>query len=106
MQERNITRAHISQVLTKKLHIKKADALKIIDHLFDSLAHAMKEGKEVKIPFFGVFFSRLKKERIGRNPRTMEEYTISARRVAGFRVSRLMKDRVNMYVIKKKAKAS
>jgi len=101
MRERNVTRADIAQALNAKLRFTKTESLKLIDHVFSELTDALKNSKEVKIPFFGVFFARMKKERIGRNPKTMEAHKISARKVVGFRVSRLMKERVNMYVQKK-----
>lgn len=104
MSDRNVTRIDIAYALMSKVQLTKTESSKIVDSVFEEISNALQEGKEVKIPFFGVFFIRSKKERMGRNPKTMEPYKISARRVIGFRVSRLMKERVSMY-LKKKLKA-
>jgi integration host factor subunit alpha len=95
MEGRTLTRLALSATLRKKHGVKREESLEIITAVFDEITHALKKDKEVKIPLFGVFFSRLKKERMGRNPRTLEEAVISSRRVTGFRPSRLMKSSVN-----------
>ena len=48
----------------------------------------------MKISSFGKFTVRGKAERIGRNPKTGEEHTVSPRRVIVFRASPKLRDRV------------
>jgi integration host factor subunit alpha len=91
MNGKTLTRLALSNILRKKHDVKREESMDIIAAVFDEITHALKKDKEVKIPLFGVFFSRQKKERIGRNPRTLEEAVISSRRVTGFRPSRIMK---------------
>jgi integration host factor subunit alpha len=95
MEDKTLTRLTLSGVLRKRHGVKRAESMEIITAVFDEIIHALKKGQEVKVPLFGVFFSRRKKERIGRNPRTLEEAVISSRRVTGFRPSRLMRFAVN-----------
>ena len=49
----------------------------------------------IKISGFGNFLVRGKKERIGRNPQTGDQITISARRVLTFRPSQVLKAMLN-----------
>ena len=95
MKDTTLTRLALSSVLRKRHGVKREESMEIISAVFDEITDALKKDKEVKIPLFGVFFSRQKNERIGRNPRTLEEAVISSRRVMGFRPSRIMKSSVN-----------
>lgn len=95
MSEKTVTRAYLSDVLRKKCGLTREEAFRSIETVLSEISEALREDREVKIPLFGVFFSRHKRERVGRNPRTMQEAAIHARRVVGFRVSRLMKSRVD-----------
>ena len=94
-EEKTITRAEISKALRKKFKMPQTRALETIDIILDEVTKTLKKEKELKIPLFGVFFVREKKERMGRNPQTLESAKITARRVAGLRVSRLLKKRIN-----------
>ena len=93
--EKTLTRLCISDALRKKHGLKRNESLDIVAAVFDEIIENLKKNQEIKIPLFGVFFARQKKERIGRNPKTLESAVISARRVVGFRPSRLMKSLVD-----------
>ena len=51
-------------------------------------------GETVKIRNFGNFVVREKKERSGRNPRTLAAAAISARRALTFKAAPALKDRI------------
>lgn len=89
-----ITRNDLGKLISKECDFPRFKSLKILDTVLVELCEILKEKEEIKIPLFGVFFVRHKKERVGRNPRTLELARISARRVVGFRASRLMKTKV------------
>lgn len=95
MDSKTVTRADLSEVVRKKCSLSRAQALHAIEVIMKEIADSLQQKREVKVPLFGVFFVRHKKERMGRNPRTLEAAKISERHVVGFRVSRLMKDRVD-----------
>jgi integration host factor subunit alpha len=102
MTEVTVTRSDLSNGLRQKCRLGREEAYNTIDVVLSEIIEILKHNQEVKIPLFGVFFTRQKRERIGRNPKTLVEAKISARRVVSFRVSRLMKDRVDSAL--KKAK--
>jgi integration host factor subunit alpha len=102
MTDATITRSHLSTGLRQRCNLGREEAYNTIDVVLSEIVEILKHNQEVKIPLFGVFFARQKKERIGRNPRTLVAAKISARRVVGFRVSRLMKDRVDSALKKTK----
>ncbi len=102
MSGKTVTRVHLSQALRKKTGLSRKESLGSIEAVLNEIVMVLKEDKSIKIPLFGVFFARQKKERMGRNPKTLKDAVISARKVAGFRVSRLMKDRIDLSLKKKK----
>ena len=55
----------------------------------------LKKEKKLKLSKFGTFSIRAKKSRIGRNPKTKEQTTISNRDVVLFKASKEFKDLVN-----------
>ncbi|MAP24055.1 MAG: integration host factor subunit alpha [Rickettsiales bacterium] len=102
MSKKTITRADIGEALRKKCGLSRAESMSFVESVIDEVCTCIKKEKEVKIPLFGVFGLKHKKARIGRNPKTMEEAKICERNVATFRVSRVMKDRVNLTLSKKR----
>ena len=67
----------------------------LIDDLFSTIIENLKNEKKLKLSKFGTFSIRSKKSRIGRNPKTKENKTISDRDVVLFKASKEFKDLVN-----------
>ena len=57
------------------------------------LENSLEKGDEVKLSGFGNFSLLKKKARPGRNPRTGEEYVISARTSISFKPGRKLRDK-------------
>ena len=62
-----------------------------IKEITDTLA----KGETVKLASFGSFLVHKKKQRLGRNPRTGTEATISPRRIVVFKPSAILKQQIN-----------
>ncbi len=75
--------------------INRKDIAEYVDTFFEMLSESLDEGDNVKITNFGTFEVKHKNARIGRNPVTMKEYEISARRVVSFHASDVLKKRLN-----------
>jgi len=101
MLTKTVTRLELTEKIRKDSGLSRAQSLNAIDVVLQEMVRCLKTEREVKIPLFGVFSLRHKRARMGRNPRTMEEATISERNVVRFRVSRLMKERVEVSCRKK-----
>ena len=67
----------------------------LIDDFFLTVMDNLKNEKKIKISKFGTFSIRTKKSRIGRNPKTKEQKTISKRDVVLFKASKEFKDLIN-----------
>jgi DNA-binding protein HU-beta len=58
------------------------------------IQQTLKSGDEVRLPGFGVFYTRMQPAATVKSIRTGETVTVPARRVAAFRVGRLLKQAV------------
>ena len=71
-----------------------AEAKEIFEKIMDIIKNNLAKGNDIEIKSFGKFSIREKNERIGRNPKTGEPATISARQVVAFKPSKLFKKKV------------
>ena len=65
--------------------------------MFESIKESLEKGEQVKISGFGKFELKDKEARPGRNPKTGEDVSISARRVVTLRTGQKLKERVEAY---------
>jgi len=72
----------------------RADAERAVETAIDSIVDSLKKGKEVSIAGLGIFSSKTRNARTGRNPRTGESIDIPAMRVPKFRAAKALKDAV------------
>ncbi len=91
----NLTKKDLVNLIYMQLGFSKLIAENLIDDLFYTIGLNIKKNKKLKISKFGTFNLREKKSRIGRNPKTKEIKTISARKVILFKPSKDFKNFVN-----------
>jgi DNA-binding protein HU-beta len=75
--------------------LKKNEAEKTVDAVFDTIASALKSGDEVRIVGFGTFAVSARAASEGRNPRTGEKMMIAASKQPKFRAGKGLKDALN-----------
>ena len=78
-------------------HLSKKD-LNIFLDTFIKLIKENTENKTVKISKFGSFNSKSTPQRVGRNPKTKEQYLISKRKKVFFKPSYDIKNLLNWYI--------
>tara|TARA_B100001029_G_scaffold90294_1_gene74101 strand:- start:1998 stop:2291 length:294 start_codon:yes stop_codon:yes gene_type:complete len=91
---KTLTKKDIVNYLNETIGLNKSESKLIVEGFFNEIKEALSSGEEVKISGFGNFKLIDKEERPGRNPKTGEEVTISARRVVTFRSGRKLRKRV------------
>lgn len=74
--------------------MKRADAVALVDGIFDDITSACVGGEPVKIPGFGQFKVRDRAARIARNPATGEPVKVPAKRVFKFLPAKALKEAV------------
>ena len=91
----NLTKKDLINSVYMQIGFSKSISENLIDDFFSILTENLKNEKKLKLSKFGTFSIRLKKSRIGRNPKTKEQKVISDRNVVLFKVSNEFKDLVN-----------
>lgn len=95
MSQNTVTRAYLADVIHQELGFSRAESMEMVDAVFEELILALEETGVLKISSFGSFRVREKAARVGRNPKTMEEAVIDARKTVSFYASNLLKDHIN-----------
>ena len=91
----NLTKKDLVNVVYMQIGFSKQISENLIDEFFSLIVSNLIKNKSVKISNFGTFSIRSKKPRVGRNPKTKEEKTISQRDVVLFKPSKEFKDLLN-----------
>ena len=95
MDRINLTKKDLINSVYMQIGFSKNISENLIDDFLSTIMKNLKNEKKLKLSKFGTFSVRSKKSRIGRNPKTKEEKTISNRDVVLFKASKEFKDLVN-----------
>ena len=79
----------------EKAGIAKKDAERVINAAIDTVIAELNKGERVQLSGFGIFETKEREERVGRNPRTKETIRIPATRTPAFKASKALKDAVS-----------
>ncbi|WP_301098948.1 integration host factor subunit alpha [Otariodibacter sp.] len=90
----SLTKIEITENLVEKCGLDKRMAKEFVEQFFEEIRVALEHGEEVKLSGFGNFSVRDKRARPGRNPKTGEDVSISARRVVVFKPGQKFRERV------------
>jgi len=90
-----VTRAYLAEAIYTKFGYSRAESSDLVDAVIEEIIVGMEKEDEVKISSFGTFKVKKKNERIGRNPKTKKEVPVTARKVASFYVSNILKKKIN-----------
>jgi integration host factor subunit alpha len=93
--DKTITKKHIAANIAKEVGISKSESVGIVNNIIEGLVKVTKETGRSRIYAFGNFTTHQKTTRMGRNPKTKEEYCVPARRIITFKPSNMLKDFIN-----------
>ena len=91
----NLTKKEIINSVYMQIGFSKRISENMLEDLLNTIIDNLKKYKKIKLSKFGTFSIRLKKERIGRNPKTKEKKIISGRNVVLFKPSEEFKKYIN-----------
>ena len=95
MSVKTITRADIADAVYEQVGLSRVESAELVDSVVDEMCDAIVQKGELKISSFGTFTVRQKKARVGRNPKTGIEVTITPRNVVTYKASHVLKDKMN-----------
>ena len=91
----NLTKKDLINSVYMQIGFSKNISESLIDDFLKTIIENLQNERKLKFSKFGTFSIRNKKGRIGRNPLTKEQKTISDRNVVLFKASKEFKDLVN-----------
>ena len=71
------------------------DLSKLIDIILNEIKRALKRGYRVELRGHGVYFTRIQRARISRNPKTGEKVNTPQKRTIHFKMSKEMFKKIN-----------
>ena len=89
-----LSKARLVDVLCDRLALTRPDARMLVEQFFENMRDELEQGHHVKLSGFGNFILRDKTERPGRNPKTGEIVSVTARRVVTFKPGSKLKNRI------------
>ena len=92
----NLTKKDLINQIYMQLGFSKLVSENLINDFLSTIILNLKEEKKLKLSGFGTFSIRRKKSRVGRNPKTKEEYNISSRNVITFKPSKILLKYINI----------
>ena len=95
MGGKTLTRMDLAEAVYQKVGLSRTESAELVELVLDMIADSVVKGRSVKLSSFGSFMVRMKGERVGRNPKTGIEVSITPRKVMVFKPSNIMKQRIN-----------
>jgi len=92
-----VTKTDLAEILYMEVGLNKREASEFVSVFFETIKAQLLDGHGVKLSGFGNFELRDKKSRPGRNPKTLEEIPISARRVVAFKPGQKLRNTIETY---------
>jgi len=89
-----MTKKDIVLKISEETDIKQIDVKMVVQRTLDHIVAALSSGETVELRNFGVFKVKLRRSRIGRNPKTGMTVPIPERKVVSFKVGMVMKKKV------------
>jgi len=87
-----MTKADLVKRISSETGIIRKDATIIVDTFLDAIKDSLREGKHIEIRGFGTYKLKVRRPRMGRNPKTEEKVPVPERVVPTFKFSRAFKD--------------
>jgi integration host factor subunit alpha len=85
----SLTKKDLANNISNKLRLSKKDSLFLVQHFFEMLIK--NKNKNINIKNFGTFIFKKTPQRIGRDPKSLQEFEIKARKKLVFRPSEEVK---------------
>lgn len=91
-----MTKSDLILLLAEKYpHLLQRDIERIVNTVFDEISNALARGNRVELRGFGAFSTKKRDARMGRNPRTGDNVSVSEKHVPFFKTGKQLRDRLN-----------
>jgi len=90
-----ITKRELVDRIAESTETKRVVVKAVIQHFLDEIVAELVKTNRLEFRDFGVFETRARAARRAQNPKTLERIRVPAKRAVKFKVSRLMKQKLN-----------
>ena len=90
-----MTKAELVEEVAKTTQLTKKHAEIIVNTVFDSIVHSLKDGEKIELRGFGSFRLRQREPRKGRNPKTGDKVDVPPKKVPYFKPGKELKELIN-----------
>ncbi len=90
-----MNRNELVDTVASKSELRKSEASRAVDAVFDAIVEALKGGDEVRLVGFGTFSVAARAASEGRNPRTGEKIKIAASKQPKFKPGKGLRNSLN-----------
>ena len=87
-----MNKTELVSAMAEKADVTKKDAEKVLGAFIDVVGDALKKGDKIALVGFGTFSVNERPARTGINPRTKEQITIAAKKIAKFKAGAELAD--------------
>ena len=91
-----MNKTELINAIAENAGLNKADAKKALDATISAISEALKKGDKIALVGFGTFSVNESPARTGINPRTKEQITIAAKKIAKFKAGAELADALQM----------
>jgi len=86
-----MTKKDIIMKISEDTGLKQVEVKEVVQRTFDMIINRLQSGGKVELRNFGIFKVKVRKGRVGRNPRTGESVSIPDKKVVSFKSGMKMK---------------
>lgn len=90
----NTTKHDLIVEVAKQTGLTQADTKIVVEELIESISHILEDGKNIEIRGFGTFYTKVRKPRPARNPKTGDVVPLKRRIVPLFKYSNELKRKI------------
>jgi integration host factor subunit alpha len=94
-----LTKAQIIEEVSIRNGLTKKKSAETVEAFLEIMKNTLESGEDVLITGFGKFCVKHKAERRGRNPATGEDLMLTSRKVATFKCSGKLRERLNKNIV-------
>ncbi|MBK8174957.1 MAG: integration host factor subunit beta [Rhodospirillales bacterium] len=85
----------IAHLAATNPHLYQRDVERIVTTIFEEISAALARGDRVELRGFGAFSVKQRGARVGRNPRTGESVSVTAKHIPYFKTGKQLRERLN-----------
>jgi integration host factor subunit beta len=86
-----LTKAELSKEIARNCGSSLKEGKELLEIILSAMARALSGGERVEVRGFGTFATRVRRARVGRNPKTGRSVEVKAKRVPYFRASKQLR---------------